>query len=141
MLTVIKKKGNRQPFIPEKIKTSIMNASEDTGLKLNHKEAELMSQDVERTLIERHGENGVTSALEIRDLVREVIKNFGYPQVLEAFDQGKKPGSHDPKRHLKELAKHQEEALPEQPAPSEPSEDSTDEFGEMKTEHYKSRDW
>lgn len=146
MLTVIKKKGNRQPFDPHKIETTIVNAGNDGGIMITAKEAELMAHDVEKNLIALRGENGVVSSYEIRALIRAALKNFGFPQVIKYFERGKLHNPSDIERHKHAIAMHQAALTEltggkaEKPTDDKESEEDYD-FTDLKTEHYKSSDW
>ncbi len=158
MLTVIKKRGNKQPFDAEKIMISINNAARDADLILTKKETELMAKDVERHIISIRGKDGVTNSYEIRALVRLVLQEFGFPQIVQSFERGKVNDFSDIERHRQAIAEHQaclDELLRAQteadsihedrePVPEEPDEDPIEKaihmdhpFANMKTEHHK----
>lgn len=161
MLTVIKKRGNKQPFDRDKIKTSINNAARDAELIITSKEADLMSQDVERHITAIRGKDGVTNSYEIRAMVRLVLQEFGFPKIVQFFERGKLADMTDIDRHRQAIAEHQAalaELLREQGEPELSMEDRdvaprdmTDEedvetpledvnIFDLKTEHYKNRD-
>lgn len=160
MITVIKKKGNQQPFDPNKIKTSIINAGNDGGIILSSKEAELMTHDVKKNIIALRGEDGITSSYEIRELIKVALKNFGYPQIVKFYERGKLRDAADIKRHLEaieqhrkaleeltegnlaDVSKYKQGEVGEDPKNSENPKEPVDdyEFADLRTEIYKSKD-
>lgn len=157
MITVIKKKGNKQPFDPNKIKTSIINAGNDAGIIISSKEAELMTHDVKKNIVALRGEDGITSSYEVRELIKVALKNFGFPQIVKFYERGKLHDTADIRRHLKAIEDHRKalEALTEgnlndikkhkEVGDSKNSEDLEEpandhEFAHLRTEIYKSKD-
>ena len=84
-MTVIKKDGRKQPFIPHKIITSAIGTARDVGVNLSAREGEILSQDVAKVLIGLRGEDGVTSSYEIRMILAITMKRFGYPSAATEY--------------------------------------------------------
>lgn len=105
MIKVIKKDGRHQAFDPAKIRTSVLNASQDVGHIMSKKEAQLISDDVERQVVALHGAEAITSSYELRSLVRAALREFGYTKVAESFETGKGDMS-EVQRHLQAIQEH-----------------------------------
>lgn len=84
-MTVIKKDGRKQPFVPHKISTSAIGTARDVGVNLSDREGEILSQDVTKYLLDLRGEDGVTSSYEIRIILALAMKRFGYPTAAAEY--------------------------------------------------------
>lgn len=82
-MKVIKKNGNLSDFIPNKIKTSIENASQDSGIPLNSKDIDLIIDDVEHILVALGREK--TSSYEIKAIIFDVLKKYDFNKVAESY--------------------------------------------------------
>ncbi len=86
MLNVIKKNLKVEPFVLEKIKTSIANSSDDDpNFSINQSELNLIAGDVERKIIDMRGIDGKTSSYEIRCLVLKSLHDLTYHKLANSY--------------------------------------------------------
>lgn len=136
MLTVIKKKGNEEPFDQNKLIVSILNAARDAEIPMSHKEAELAASDVKKQLEALRGPQGVTSSFEVRAMVRAALRGMGFGKVSQMFERGRLFDPDDIERHRQAIRDH-EKALEELTGAQGAASDETDP-DENKTALYKS---
>ena len=87
-MNVIKKSGRTVPFTLDKIETSIRNAGLDLKAQLSEHDVHMMAKDVQKRLIAMRGEDGLTSAFEIRAITVVAVKAYGYEKVARHYAQG-----------------------------------------------------
>ncbi len=87
-MKVIKKSGKIVDFDIEKIKTSIRNAGMDIKAGLSTHDVNTMADDVHKMIQRLRGEDGLTSAYEIRSVTVVCIKDYGYEKVARHYAQG-----------------------------------------------------
>lgn len=87
-MKVIKKSGNVVDFDIEKIRTSIRNAGQDIRAHFSEQDVNTMANDVQRLIVNMRGEDGLTSAYEIRALTAIAVKDYGYEKVARHYGQG-----------------------------------------------------
>ena len=85
MLKVYKKSGRKEDFLVHKISTAIERAGDASHIQLSQKEIDLITNDVVKTIIAIRGEDGLTSAYEIRSIVTKVLRDMGFGKVSNAF--------------------------------------------------------
>ncbi|MEG0307151.1 MAG: ATP cone domain-containing protein [Clostridium sp.] len=82
-MKIIKKNGIHVDFQSSKVKTSIENASNDTGIHLNSKEIELIVSDVENIL--KSLSRDLTSSYEVRSIVIDALIKYGYKDIAKSY--------------------------------------------------------
>ncbi|CCJ34651.1 ATP cone domain-containing protein [Caloramator australicus] len=82
-MKVIKKDGRVEEFYKDKIITSIENASDDVKEPLTMSDVENVVREVEKNLLNLNKKEVTTH--EIRQVIIEVLKNFGFNDVAEAY--------------------------------------------------------
>lgn len=85
MLLVYKRSGKTEAFSSEKLMTSLINTGHDMNFTLNQRESELLVQDIKNKIIDIRGEDGLTSAFEIRALVTYSLRSIGYSQLAYTY--------------------------------------------------------
>ncbi|MDO6354332.1 ATP cone domain-containing protein [Caloramator sp. CAR-1] len=83
-MKVIKKDGRVEEFYKDKIITSIENASDDVKEPLTMSDVENVVREVEKNLLNLNKKEVTTH--EIRQVTIEVLKNFGFNDVAEAYE-------------------------------------------------------
>lgn len=84
-MQVIKKDGRLQILEPDKIKTSILNATSVTKNILNESDIKMIVKDVVKTIEEQRAEYGNTSSYEIIGVIIDVLKRDGFSDVISAY--------------------------------------------------------
>lgn len=84
-MKVIKKDGRLQDLNPDKIKTSILNAANETAAIVNESDIKILVSDVVKTIENIRGENGNTSSYEITGVIIDILKRDGFNSVIQAF--------------------------------------------------------
>lgn len=84
-MQVIKKDGLLQILEPDKIKTSILNATSVTKNILNESDIKMIVKDVVKTIEEQRAEYGNTSSYEIIGVIIDVLKRDGFSDVISAY--------------------------------------------------------
>ncbi|MDI9503087.1 MAG: hypothetical protein GX291_09000 [Tissierellia bacterium] len=87
-MKVIKRSGKVVDFAIEKIQTSIENAALDMKQTFSAHDVNTMAKDVYQHLVKMRGEDGLTSAHEIRALTVMAIKDYGYEKIARHYAQG-----------------------------------------------------
>jgi len=85
ILKVIKKNKGIELFLKEKLKSSILGASNDSKTILNESDLNLIVNEVLKKLRYIRGENGITSTYEIRSVTIEVLKEFEFIGVAKEY--------------------------------------------------------
>lgn len=83
-MKVIKKDGRVEEFYKDKIITSIENASDDVKEPLTMSDVENVVREVEKNLLNLNKKEVTTH--EIRQVIIEVLKNFAFNDVAEAYE-------------------------------------------------------
>ncbi len=84
-MKVIKKDGRLQNLEPNKIKTSILNATSNAENILNESDIKMIVKDIVKTIKEQRGEEGNTSSYEIIGVVIDVLKKIGFSDVISDY--------------------------------------------------------
>lgn len=84
-MQVIKKDGRLQILEPDKIKTSILNATSTVKNILNESDIKIIVKDIVKTIEDQRSENGNTSSYEIIGVVIDVLKRDGFSDVISAY--------------------------------------------------------
>ncbi|MCY6353640.1 ATP cone domain-containing protein [Clostridium sp. ZS2-4] len=87
-MKVIKRNGRLQEFDVNKIKVSIMRASDDLKQPLNSSDIDNITQSIQGT-IKTYNEDSV-KAQEIHRIVVEELRKYGFQHIAEAYDEGSK---------------------------------------------------
>lgn len=87
-MLVIKKSGNLQDFQLEKIKTSIMGASDDINEPLNEADIHILAEKINNQIIKNYEEKIKWS--EIRTIVVEALTSCGFSNVAKSYEKGLK---------------------------------------------------
>ncbi|MCY6371770.1 ATP cone domain-containing protein [Clostridium ganghwense] len=87
-MKVVKKDGRLQEFDINKIKTSIMRASDDLNEPLNTSDIDNIAHSIEDK-IKKYNRYSM-EALEIHQIVVEELKNNGFQHIAKAYDEGTK---------------------------------------------------
>ncbi|MFB0917772.1 MAG: ATP cone domain-containing protein [Clostridiaceae bacterium] len=106
MITVIKRRGNKQDFDLEKIMISIASTADEAGIHMTNKETKLVAEDVKSKIIRLRGENAETSALELRSLVGTALCEAGFDKVSYVYNRGKVSCPRDLERHVDAVKEH-----------------------------------
>lgn len=85
ILKVIKKNKEIELFLKEKLKSSILGASNDSKTILNESDLNLIVNEVLKKLRYIRGENGITSTYEIRSVTIEVLKEFEFIGIIKEY--------------------------------------------------------
>lgn len=85
ILKVIKKNKEIELFLKEKLKSSILGASNDSKTILNESDLKLIVNEVLKKLRYIRGENGITSTYEIRSVTIEVLKEFEFIGIIKEY--------------------------------------------------------
>ncbi|TJX14208.1 hypothetical protein E9840_06945 [Tissierella creatinini] len=85
MVKVIKKDGRLVNFVPEKINISLSNISRDQNIQLNKVDADLITKDVEKRIINLRGNDGITSSYEIISLILYTLIGMGFKEIADSY--------------------------------------------------------
>ena len=84
-MQVIKKDGRLQSLEPDKIKTSILNATSTANHILNEADIKIIVKDILSTIEKQRKEYGNTSSYEIIGVVIDVLKKDGFSDVIGSY--------------------------------------------------------
>lgn len=87
-MKVIKRNGRLQEFDINKIKVSIMRASDDLKEPLNSSDIDRVAQSIEGT-IKTYNQDSI-KAEDIHRIVVEELRKYGFHHIAEAYDEGSK---------------------------------------------------
>lgn len=87
-MLVIKKSGNLQDFQLEKIKTSIIRASDDINQPLNEADTHILAEKINNEIMKNYEEKIKWS--EIRTIVVEALTSSGFSNVAKSYEEGAK---------------------------------------------------
>lgn len=85
MMKVIKKDGRLQDFDLEKIKISILSATNDSKELLNESDVKILVQDINSKMKEVRKDCEDTSSYEISSIVIAVLKRDGFSDIIEKY--------------------------------------------------------
>lgn len=85
ILKVIKKNKEIEFFLKEKLKSSILGASNDSKTILNESDLNIIVNEVLKKLRYIRGENGITSTYEIRSVTIEVLREFEFIGIIKEY--------------------------------------------------------
>lgn len=85
ILKVIKKSKEIELFLKEKLKSSILGASNDSKTILNESDLNIIVNEVLKKLRYIRGENGITSTYEIRSVTIEVLREFEFIGIIKEY--------------------------------------------------------
>ena len=80
---VIKRSGNLEEYIPEKIATSIKNAADRNDKQLNSSDVKILIKDVEKSMKEMNRK--VFRTDEIKEYVKNALVSEGYSQIYDSY--------------------------------------------------------
>ena len=84
-MKVIKKDGRIQELSGDKIKTSILSATNSARALLNESDINILVEDIIKTLESTRKEDGITSSYEIIGVVIEMLKRDGFSDVIDKY--------------------------------------------------------
>jgi len=87
-MLVVKKSGNLQDFQLEKIKTSMMRASDDINQPLNEADSHILAERINNKINANYKEKIKWS--EIRTIVGETLISCGFSNVAKSYEEGAK---------------------------------------------------
>lgn len=80
---VIKRSGNLEEYIPEKIARSIKNAADRNGKQITSSDVEILIKDVEKSMKEMNRK--VFRTDEIKEYVKNALVSEGYSQIYDSY--------------------------------------------------------
>lgn len=80
---VIKRSGNLEEYIPEKIARSIKNAADRNDKQLNSSDVKILIKDVEKSMKEMNRK--VFRTEEIKEYVKNALVSEGYSQIYDSY--------------------------------------------------------
>ena len=80
---VIKRSGNLEEYIPEKIARSIKNAADRNDKQLNSSDVKILIKDVEKSMKEMNRK--VFRTDEIKEYVKNALVSEGYIQIYDSY--------------------------------------------------------
>lgn len=80
---VIKRSGNLEEYIPEKIARSIKNAADRNGKQITSSDVEILIKDIEKSMKEMNRK--VFRTDEIKEFVKEALVSEGYSQIYDSY--------------------------------------------------------
>ena len=83
MMKVIKKDGRLQDFDLEKIKSSILSATNDSKELLNESDVKILVEDINSKMKEVKKDGEDTSSYEISGIVIAILKRDGFSDIIE----------------------------------------------------------
>lgn len=84
-MLVIKKSLTTEKFDINKIRTSLVNSSDEIELPLNEGDIQVLLCQINRKLSELRKDNDATSAYEIRGVVYDVLLENGFKNVAKSY--------------------------------------------------------
>lgn len=84
-MQVIKKDGRVQELEANKIKVSILNATNETKALLNESDINVIVKDIIKVIENLRSQYGNTSSYEITGIVVEVLKRDGFEEVVSSY--------------------------------------------------------
>ena len=83
MMKVIKKDGRLQELDLEKIKISILSATNDSKELLNESDVKILVEDINSKMKEVRKDGEDTSSYEISGIVIAILKRDGFSDIIE----------------------------------------------------------
>lgn len=80
---VIKRSGNLEEYIPEKIARSIKNAADRNGKQITSSDVEILIKDIEKSMKEM--DRKVFRTDEIKEYVKNALVSEGYSQIYDSY--------------------------------------------------------
>lgn len=80
---VIKRSGNLEEYIPEKIARSIKNAADRNGKQITSSDVEILIKDIEKSM--KALNRKVFRTDEIKKFVKEALVSEGYSQIYDSY--------------------------------------------------------
>ncbi|MFR2266238.1 MAG: ATP cone domain-containing protein, partial [Clostridium sp.] len=84
-MKVIKKDGRLQDFDLEKIKSSILSATNDSKELLNESDVKILVEDINSKMKEVKKDGEDTSSYEISGIVIAILKRDGFSDIIEKY--------------------------------------------------------
>lgn len=84
-MQVIKKDGRVQDLEANKIKVSILSATNETKALLNESDINVIVKDIIKVIENLRSQYGNTSSYEITGIVVEVLKRDGFEEVVSSY--------------------------------------------------------
>lgn len=84
-MKIIKKDGRIEEFNIKKVKTSIENAARDSESMLNESDLNIITSDIENTLLKIRKDTLITSSYEVIGVIFEILKRDGFNGVLKSY--------------------------------------------------------
>lgn len=85
MMKVIKKDGRLQDFDLEKIKSSILSATNDSKELLNESDVKILVEDINSKMKEVRKDGEDTSSYEISGIVIAILKRDEFSDIIEKY--------------------------------------------------------
>lgn len=85
MMKVIKKDGRLQELDLEKIKISILSATNDSKELLNESDVKILMEDINSKMKEVRKDGEDTSSYEISGIVIAILKRDGFSDIIEKY--------------------------------------------------------
>ena len=85
MMKVIKKDGRLQDFDLQKIKISILSATNDSKELLNESDVKILVEDINSKMKEVRKDGEDTSSYEISGIVIAILKRDGFSDIIEKY--------------------------------------------------------
>ncbi|MFO3716580.1 MULTISPECIES: ATP cone domain-containing protein [Anaerococcus] len=80
---VIKRSGNLEEYIPDKIARSIKNAADRNGKQITSSDVEILMQDIEKSIESLNRK--VFRTDEIKEFVKNALVEEGYSQIYDSY--------------------------------------------------------
>ena len=80
---VIKRSGNLEEYIPDKIARSIKNAADRNGKQITSSDVEILMQDIEKSIESLNRK--VFRTDEIKEYVKNALVSEGYSQIYDSY--------------------------------------------------------
>ncbi|MDU5111583.1 MAG: ATP cone domain-containing protein, partial [Clostridium sp.] len=77
--------GRIEEFNIKKVKTSIENAARDSESMLNESDLNIITSDIENTLLKIRKDTLITSSYEVIGVIFEILKRDGFNGVLKSY--------------------------------------------------------
>lgn len=80
---VIKRSGNLEEYIPDKIARSIKNAADSNNKQITSSDVKILIEDIEKSMKDLNRK--VFRTAEIKEFVKEALVNEGYSQIYDSY--------------------------------------------------------
>lgn len=80
---VIKRSGNLEEYIPDKIARSIKNAADSNNKQITSSDVDILIEDIEKSMKDLNRK--VFRTDEIKEFVKEALVSEGYSQIYDSY--------------------------------------------------------